>query len=317
MHLLVAAVLFASLYVPQCVYGEENMFDEITERQKPGEYATLKTNITLDLGRIIVKIKQNEKSEEMIFYLDDKHIIDCMGMASKDGDEKIVWARYCDKNAVAKLTMTKIYEEMEEIDEKEGMELSFLVSEVHGNNVSVEVYGKKDGKDIVLRGTVPVEYLEKSKIWVGCRNGESHNDKERIWFYQNDTVFIYVLGFECDINIEIKDEQGQSVKKIVASPDAYLVVAEWKIPSDISTGNYSIIVDATGKDMFEKEKSDVMMIEIRKFGHLPKEKAPYTTTPIISSNLMPLPLPIMAIIICTVVGIPIGIILIRKKRESS
>jgi len=275
----------------------------------PGRTIALTADSNFDLGTVTAKLTQNGIEHVSTLKMDKAHESDSMGSSSKGGGQtNTLWAGYRDSDEVAQLRMTVLYDKSIASSEYyDGLQLTFLVTELSGNNVTVLLTGMKGGVETTLSATVQTQAINSSSAATGKFMQRSTRD----YYYQKETVHIYALGYNSSADILIKDAQGNKVAELIAPCQGKLAYVAWEVPKDQAPGNYTISIKPSGglTDAFGQSGVYSMVVEVQKA--LPAKINAPSAAPV----AMPGWAPFAMVAAVLIVGVPIGVLLIRKKKD--
>jgi hypothetical protein len=275
----------------------------------PGRQVTLSADSNFDLGTVTAKITQNGVEHVSNFKMDKAHESDSMNSAMKGGGATTtLWAGYRDSDEVAQLRMTVLYDKnIASSEYYDGLQLTFLVTELSGNNVSVLLTGTKGGVETTLSATVQTQAASSSSAAIGKFMQRS----SREYYFQEETVPVYALGYNSSADVLIKDAQGNKVAELSAPCAGKLAYVDWKVPKGQTPGNYTISVKPSGgqTDAFGQSGAYSMVVEVQKA--LPAKINAPSAAPV----AMPGWAPFAMVAAVLIVGVPIGVLLIRKKKD--
>jgi hypothetical protein len=141
----------------------------------------------------------------------------------------------------------------------------------------------------------------------------------RGYYYQNESIPLYALGYDSPVEIIIKDVNGTPVTQMAPPAKGKLAYQVWTVPVDQKPGNYTINVKPTGnhKDCFGQDGAYSLKVEVQQAAELDHNgggpRPPSTSTR--ATMALPGWAPLAMVAAVLIVGVPIGILLIRKKKD--
>ena len=275
---------------------------------EPGTTVTLTSEFVFDLGTVTAGITQNGVEHVTTFKMDSAHLKESMSVGSKSGGESnIIYGIYRDSDELAQLSMLVINDkDQAPAGTIESLTLTVLVTEMNGNNITVVLTGKKGGVDTSMNATILVKALTSSKFVVGKFMQPASRS-----YYQGECVPIYALGYNSTVDIIVKGSSGETVTQLTATSKGMLAYTEWKIPKRQAPGNYSFSVKPTGSNPDSLGAAGVYSISVGIEEALPAKHDPLSAAPF----SMPGWAPFAMVAAVLIVGVPIGVLLIRKKKD--
>jgi hypothetical protein len=315
-QVLVVFVVIAGAFsmMPYAPAAEPRFSNIPGQPVEPGTTVTLTSDYVFDTGTVTARVTQNGVARFSTFSMDSNHVANCMAAACRDQcNESYMYAEYRDADEVAQLSMTVIYNvTVAGSLATEGISLKLLVYEVYGNDVSVLLTGKKGGADASLNCSFPVSKLAASKFGIGALMQPQNGG-----YRQNDSIPIYALGYNSTVEIVIKNAAGKAVTELTAESKGMLAYTTWKVPVDQSPGSYTINVKPAGSNsdglgasgVFSLDLGIEKALDVNGGGTRPPGKA--------SGAMVSMPgwAPIATVAAVLIVGVPIGVLLIRKKKD--
>jgi len=313
-QVLVLFVVIAGAFslMPYAPAAEPRFINIPGQPVEPGSTVTLTSDYVFDTGVVTARITQNGVAHFSTFSMDSNHVANCMAAACRDPcNESYVYAEYRDADEVAQLSMTVIYNvTVAGSLATEGTSLKLLVYEIYGNDVSVLLTGMKGGADASLNCSFPVSKLAASKVGIGALMQPQNSS-----YCQNDSIPIYALGYNSTVEIVIKNAAGKTVTQLTAESKGMLAYAEWMVPKDQSPGNYTISVKPAGANLDGLGASGAFSLNMeleKAAAGMGGPKPPSNSKAVVS---MPGWAPIATVAAVLIVGVPIGVLLIRKKKD--
>jgi hypothetical protein len=275
-----------------------------------GSVVELDSNFTFDTGIVSARIVQNGVERTSTFNMDGQHIGETMEVSGKGGGDAgsdRVLVTYRDSDGFAQLEMSVIKDKANTMSLPEGIKLSILISEVNATNVSVTMSGKQNSTEISFNCTFPVSRLAGAVVGMG------NMMTGRVTYSRGENVSVYGFGFSTEVRLTVTDGLGGIVAQETLMPQNHLIRYTWNIDADAKYGNYSIVVTPTNASTNEVSANSEYRFGVTVQN--PKEHlhSPSGAQAVIS--LGPVPLWAAGVGAVLVVGVPIGVLLIKKKKD--